>query len=259
MVLGLIALAVITHLLGARANRRRAKAWLKAFAPILQQEFALVGFGGRKAPSADDVQRALESDDTVIPEELLKERSVNEYSAYASGRQNVAAVDVKITLYKRHNPLAWLGENILSFIFDGMPAPVERMEAVSYAFDGKEAQLVPVPGGEQGQKVLEQRKRLPNSTYDGFVWALVHKNAMKRLRDERYDLSLTSTRDHPKLPVWATTMTESAEVSDTLLTPELLRAVEQAGDALEALIVSDQPLDKPKKYKYTYLTNTRIC
>ena len=69
---------------------------------------------------------------------------------------------------------------------------------------------------------------------------------MKRLRDDRYDLSLTTTRDHAKLPVWTTVMSESAEVTESLLTPELVKAISDAGDAFEALIVTDQPVDQPK-------------
>lgn len=42
-------------------------------------------------------------------------------------------------------------------------------------------------------------------------------------------------------------MTESAEITDKLLTPELIKAIEQAGDDFEYLIVTDQPVDKPKK------------
>jgi hypothetical protein len=69
---------------------------------------------------------------------------------------------------------------------------------------------------------------------------------MKQLRDDRYDVSITTTKDNSKLPNWATVMSESAEVTDFLLTPELVKAVEQAGDLLEHLIVTDQPIDQPK-------------
>ena len=135
----------------------------------------------------------------------------------------------------------------MSFFFDSFTPPVEKVEAITYVFDGKEAELVPVPGGKQGQEILEQRKASASSSFDGFVWAIVNKDSMKRLREDRYDVSLTSTKDHPKLPVWATVMSESAEVTETLLTPQLLAAVEAAGDQLQHLIVSDQPLDQPSK------------
>lgn len=69
---------------------------------------------------------------------------------------------------------------------------------------------------------------------------------MKQLRQERYDLSLTSTKDHAKLPQWATIMSESAEVTEAMLTPELIKVITDAGEDLESLIISDQPIDAPK-------------
>lgn len=117
------------------------------------------------------------------------------------------------------------------------------METTVYAFDGSEKKFVlpGVPGSE------EVTPKAGNSTYDGFVFAIVNKSAMRRLRDERYDVSLTFTKDHAKLPAWATVMSESAEVTETLLTKDLVAAVEKAGETLEYLIVTDQPIEKPTK------------
>lgn len=179
-------------------------------------------------------------DSLVLPEDLLKEKAANEYLTYATGRQNAAFVDVRLTLVKRYNPLLRFGEQALSFFFDSMPATEERMEATIYAFDGREGALVPAT--RQGEE-----KKAEKSGYDGFVWAVVHKNMMKRLRDERFDLSLTSTKDHAKLPAWATVMSEASEITETLLTPEMIKAVEMAGESLEALVVTDMPMDQPKK------------
>jgi hypothetical protein len=122
-----------------------------------------------------------------------------------------------------------------------MPATVERMTAVIYPFDGKEALTVPgqIPGAQ------ELRSRESKSSYDGFVWAVVNKDSMKALRDERYDISITATKDHPKLPIWATVMSESAEVTDLLLTPELVKTIEDAGELFDHLIITDQPIDQP--------------
>jgi hypothetical protein len=206
-----------------------------------------VGFGGRKPPSLINVQsegliKAQAGPDTIIPTELMKENAQNEFVTYASGRQNVAFVDLKLTLIKRYNPLVVLGEYIIGFFFESQPAPEERMECTAYAFDGRENLIVP---GTRG----EERKSTHNSTYDGFVWAVVNKDIMKRLRDDRYDLSLTTTKDHPKLPAWATVMSEANEITETLLTPDLIKAVHAAGDdAFEGLIITDQPQDRPNKY-----------
>lgn len=232
IIIPFLILVIGVHFWGSRKNRRKAKGWLAAHGPVLQQEFASIGFSGRKADTLD-------LDGTAFPDDLLKEKTGTEFLSYATGRNNIAFTDIKLTLAKRYNPMARFAENVIGYFFESMPAPAEKMEATSFVFDGRENTFVPG---------MAESKEKFNSTYDGFVWAVVHKESMKTLRDARYDLSLTSTRDHPKLPVWATIMSESAEITDTLLTPELLKAIESAGEALESFVVSDQSAEQPKTY-----------
>jgi hypothetical protein len=246
-VLPFILVIVAVHLWGTRRNRAKAMHWMKSHAPALQQEFAQVGYL-RPQASVDDVTssgltQATEKarKDAADPANMLREKTADSFATYATGRQNVAFVDFKLTLAKRYNPLMQFGEQMIGLFFESMPAPAERMEATSYAFDGREAAIV--PGFGQGES-----KKVPNSNYDGFVFGVVHKDLMKRLREDRYDLSLTATKDHAKLPIWTTVMSESAEVTDTILTPELIKAINDAGDSFEALVISDQPMDQPKKY-----------
>ena len=230
---------VIVHLIGTSTNRKKAKAWINAHGPILQREFALVGFGRRK-PLTNEIEN--EDETLQLPEDILKEKSPQEYATYATGRQNVAFLDFNLTLFKRYSPLSLIAEFGLSLFFDSMPAPTERMEAIMYPFDGKEALTVPgqAPGAQEVRKDSK-------SSYDGFVWAIVNKDTMKQLRNDRYDVSITSTKDNAKLPLWATVMSESAEITDALLTPELVKAIEEAGELLEHLIITDQPIDQPTK------------
>ena len=247
VILGLILIIVMIHLYGTSTNRKKAKAWISAHAPILRNEFALVGFGGRRAPSVEEVEsegllKSMASDSLDLPEELLKEKSPQEFATYATGRLNIAFVDITLTLLKRYSPLSMIAEYGMSLFFDSMPAPVERMEAISYPFDGREA--LTVPGQAPGAHEL---RKDPKSSYDGFVWAIVNKDTMKQLRDDRYDVSITTTKDHSKLPTWSTVMSESAEVTEQLLTKDLVEAVEKAGDLLDHLIITDQPTDQPLK------------
>lgn len=230
IILVIIAVIFTLHFIGTKLNRAKARAWIKAHAPILTGEFALVGFRGVPQQSNQD------------PEKLLKAKSLFEYASYATGRQNVAFMDIKLTLKKRFNPVMTGLETALSFFFDSFAAPEDAVEAVIYPFDGKEAQIVPsLPGA------AELRSKDSKSSFDGFVWAIVNKNNMKKLREDRYDLSITFTKDNAKLPIWTTVMSESAEVTQTLLTDELASAIKQAGDLFEYLIISDQPVDKPTK------------
>lgn len=202
---------------------------MKANAPTLKNEFASVGFRGVPAVDAEF--------DTNT---LLKEKSLFEFTSYATGRQNVAFLDVKITLSKRFNPLLRFADTAFSFFTDASSASSDIVEATIFPFDGKEDLTVPsLPGS------AEVRAKDNKSTFDGFVWAIVNKSSMQKLRDERYDVSLTSTKDHSKLPNFLTIMSESAEITDTFLTPELVAAVTTAGDAFEYLVISDQPTEKP--------------
>ncbi|KAI1743563.1 hypothetical protein F4680DRAFT_348309 [Xylaria scruposa] len=227
VILVVIAVICTVHFIGSRLNRAKSKAWAKAHTPLLTSEFAQVGFGGSRI-SGDESDK------------VLKEKSLFEYASYATGRQNVAFMDVKLSLMKRFNPMVLYPDFIIGFLVDSYPMPEDSMGATIYPFDGKEAQIVPsVPGAAE-------RNKDSKSTYDGFVWAVVNKNQMKQLRDERYDVSITFTKDHPKLPIWTTVMSESAEITSTLLTDELVDAINKAGDLFDYLIVTDQPVEKPK-------------
>ncbi|KAH6661109.1 DUF1682 domain protein [Truncatella angustata] len=227
VILTVIAVIFTLHFIGTRLNKAKAKAWAKSHAPLLENEFALVGFNG--VPNAQQQ-----------PEKILKEKSLFEYATYATGRQNVAFVDVGLTLKKRFNPLMTSVETLLGFFIDSYGSPEDSLEATIYPFDGKEAAIVPnLPGA------AELRSKDSKSGYDGFVWALVNKDQMKKFREDRYDLSITFTKDNSKLPIWLTCMSESAEITDALLTKDLAAAVEKAGDLFEALIVTDQPTEKP--------------
>ena len=234
---------IVIHVWGTKRNRSKARNWAKSHIPVLRNEFVQVGYlkpaEGSTGVGEDDLAGALTEASKL--ENVLREKKADEYTTYATGRQNVAFVDFKLSLAKRFNPMLRIGEHLLPLFFESFPSPQERLEATAYVFDGQETKIAPVYGKTDAKKV-------PNSSFDGFVFAVVHKDIMKRLRDDRYDLSLTTTRDHAKLPVWTTVMSESAEVTETLLTPELIKAIQDAGDAFEALIVTDQPMDQPKTY-----------
>lgn len=231
--------------MGVRLNRNKAKKWIRAHAAPLAAEFALVGFAGVPAFAADkqgdDLVQALADSNAQQGDSLLKEKSLFEFATYATGRANIAFLDVKLTLVKRFNPLTAFIESVFGFFFESFPQPGDVVEATLYPFDGKEALTVPGLTG-----AAELRSKDSKSSYDSFVWAIVHKERMKKVREDRYDVSLTYTKDNSKLPNWLTVMSESAEITDALLTPELAKAAETAGDLLEYLIVSDQPIDKPK-------------
>lgn len=246
-----IALALGVHFWGTRRNRRKARKFMATASPLLENEFALVGFGShiKNVPYQENTQgdslinAAAKLSGDALAKDVLKEKTAYEFESYASGRANTAFVDIKILLWKWYNPALLLAETIIGTFFDSMKLLPERVEAVAYAFDGNEKNFVspPIPGSEEIGKV----RAVQNSTYDQFIFAVVNKLSMRRLREERYDLSLTFTKDNAKLPSWASVMSESAEVTDLMLTKDLISAIETAGDYFEYLIMTDQPTEKP--------------
>ncbi|KAJ1335397.1 PAT complex subunit CCDC47 [Microdochium nivale] len=228
LIIVIIAIIFTLHAIGSRRNKAKARAWAKANGALLSNEFSQVGF-----VSGIDAEK--QSD------KVLKQKSLSEYSSYATGRSNVAFVDFTIELVKRFNPIMTLAENISSFFIDSIPTSEDVFEATLYPFDGREDKLVPgIPGA------VELRSKDSKSSYDGFVWAVVNKDKMQKLRDDRYDVSITFTKDNAKLPQWTTVMSESAEITTALLTDELAAAITQAGELFDCLVISDQPTDKPK-------------
>lgn len=228
----IIAITVVlftVHFIGVRSNRAKAEAWTKANGPLMKQQYAMVGFGG--TPTIDS--------DPNETRGVLREKSLFEFQSYMTGRRNAAFTDVNLVLNRRFNPLIMLLEMGIAFLWDTIAPPADQCEMISYPFDGLESKTI------RQVALTAEPKNQEKSTFDGFVWAIVNKTQMKRLREERYDLSLTFTKDSPKLPIWATIMSESAEITDALLTKDLIAAVEKAGDLFDYLVVTDQPGQKP--------------
>ena len=187
----------------------------------------------------------------VETEALLKKKSLFEFSTYATGRQNIAFADVSLTLTKKFNPLLHAVESVMGYLLDSVESPRDVAEIVLYPFDGRESLSVPdMPGANE---LRDKDAKINNSNsnnscrYDNFVFAIVNKIGMQRLRESRFDISLTFTKDHAKLPAWATVMSESAEITEMLLTPQLAKVIADAGNLLDYLIITDQPVHKPTR------------
>ena len=250
-VIPFIVVALLVHFWGTRRNRRKARKFMASASPILENEFALVGFGYE--PKDVPYQEGVQGDSLIaaaaklkgdnLDKSLLKEKTAFEFESYATGRANTAFVDTKVLLWKWYNPMLLAAESAIGLFFETMRQQPERIECISYAFDGNEKSFVApsIPGTEEIQKI----KPTQNSQYDQFIFAIVNKLSMRRLREERYDLSLTFTKDNVKLPVWASCMSESAEITETMLTSDLVKAIDKAGDYFEYFIITDQPIEKP--------------
>ncbi|KAI6246655.1 hypothetical protein HI914_04829 [Erysiphe necator] len=239
IILAFLSIIIIVHLIGTSKNRKKVKNIVAVLGPSLHKEFGLLGFGTSPSEKND----AWNQEDV---EDIIREKSPSEFASYATGRQNIAFLDININLLKRYSPLSLFVEAAMSVFFESIAAPTEQIEATIYPFDGKETLLLP----KTSLAIGESRKHF-NSNFDGFVWAIVNKDNLKNLRDDRYDLSLTSTKDNSKLPNWATIMSESSEITELLLTSELITAIEKSNEMLNYLIITDQPIDQPVKLEDT--------
>ncbi|KAF8423538.1 hypothetical protein EV426DRAFT_563207 [Tirmania nivea] len=248
-VLILITFVVSFHTWGVRRNRRIAREWVSQNKDVLEREFAMVGFDAKGRPNTltEGGQDKLLSEagfgKKEVPVDLiLRENSPTEFVVYATGRNNVAFMHMSISLMRRNNPIALVGEFLAGFIFDAIPEPRDSVTVTLAPFDGGEQALLQA-GGKKGE----------SSKFDNFIWALVNKKTMNKWRQERYDLSLTITRDWEGLPSWCSIMTEAKEIGDLVLTKEIKEAVEKVGEdgGLEYLLISDQRLEKPKKIEET--------
>ena len=206
----------------------------------------MVGFDARGNPntltegSQDKLLSKTGFGKKEVPVDLiLRENSPTEFVVYATGRNNIAFMHVSISLMKRNNPIALVGDIVAGFIFDSIPEPSDSVTITLAPFDGGEQALLQT-GGKKGE----------SSKFDNFIWALVNKRTMNKWREERYDLSLTMTRDWEGLPRWCSIMTEAKEIGDLVLTKEIKEAVEKVEEdgGLEYLLVSDQRLEKPERY-----------
>lgn len=107
----LILLAVLVHFWGASTNKRKARKWAAVHYPVLDSEFAMVGY--HRTPKAEAtvspqdsglLENANKMGVESLPDDVLKEMTAWEYQTYASGRQNVAFLDLKVILKRRMNP-----------------------------------------------------------------------------------------------------------------------------------------------------------
>ncbi|ANB13747.1 hypothetical protein AWJ20_4691 [Sugiyamaella lignohabitans] len=148
------------------------------------------------------------------------------YNTYATGRVNVSHVLAKFRLLGRQNFITLSMEYFTSIFLQGFN-PRDQIDVVITPSDP--------------------------AAIDPFVFAVVNKENMSRSRDQNYFLSITRTVDSDKLPPSFTFMTESAEVTDTVveLAKEFFQALETPGveKVLEYFAITDQQPTAPLSLK----------
>ncbi|ODV80188.1 DUF1682-domain-containing protein [Suhomyces tanzawaensis NRRL Y-17324] len=157
----------------------------------------------------------------VTSDKLYVKDSSENYSSYATGRANIAKVDLTFRLVPRHNIFVWILETVMSFFTENIYAPVDKVEIV--ITPSKDVQ------------------------YENFIAAIVSKIGMNDFRKFNYYLSLTKTSDSANLPESFVYMGEANEFQDKITTPELKQALSvQAASFLNYVAFTDQPVERPE-------------
>lgn len=151
--------------------------------------------------------------------DLYIKDSAENYSSYATGRENIAKVNIDFKIRPRNNIFVWVIEGVLSFFTEFVQKPIDKVDIVIY----------------------------PNFQYDNFISAIVSKLGMNDFRKFNYFLSLTKTSDSSKLPESFVFMSEGSEFQEKILTDDLVDSLSvESASYLRYLSFTDQATEKPE-------------
>lgn len=158
----------------------------------------------------------------VTPTQLYIKDSAENFSAYASGRDHIAKVNMDFTLAARQNVFVFIMEFCFSFFTEAVEAPRDKVHITI----------------------------TPLAEYENFISAVVSKLGMNDHRKNHYFLSLTKTTDSPELPETFVFMSEANEFQEKTLTAKLAQALTvPMASYLDFVAFTDQPKDAPVAIK----------
>lgn len=146
----------------------------------------------------------------------LSKDTSDSYISYVSGRKNVESGDITISTFPRHDVLIGLPLRAIYGVYFDQESIKDRL-TISF--------------------------KLP-AAFDGFVFGVLHKNVMRYQRSSNWDLQFTRTNDAPFSSSFVY-MTEAAEITEKLMSKELIQVITDMEDSLEYIVLSDQPTKQP--------------
>lgn len=189
---------VIFYKAGDLYNYSKVSAFLGGVKDVFEKNFYLYGVGNGK---------------------LYVKDSSESYSSYATGRENIAKVNLNFRLAPRQNVLIWIMESLFGYFTESVPVPEDRVEIVIH----------------------------PSADYENFVSAVVSKNGMNDYRKANYYLSLTRTTDSPLLPESFVFMSESNEFQEKTFTTKFADSLTLSmANFLRFVAFTDQPVERPE-------------
>ncbi|KAK1236578.1 hypothetical protein PQX77_000130 [Marasmius sp. AFHP31] len=182
------------------------------------------GVNGRKAESWVDAHKpVLEQQFSKANQRGLLRDGYTDFFTFSTGRRNIASLHVVLAFRPIHD--------LLQYIF----YTVRTLVDLDYRFrDDLELDF----------------KLLPNALPHDFVWAVVAKEELRKIKDDRWDLTFTKTSENPGLPPNLSVMSEFADVTDNILRISPLANIlkdPKIQPYFRSLSVTDQPRDRPAK------------
>ncbi|KAK7470639.1 hypothetical protein VKT23_002063 [Stygiomarasmius scandens] len=146
----------------------------------------------------------------------------SDFFNYSTGRRNVASLHVIFSLRPYHDLVQLLFQFVRGMI-DVQYNPKDDLEL--------------------------DFKLFPEALPHDFVWAIVAKDELRTIKDNRWDLTFTRTTENPILPPALSVMSEYADVTESLYKthPALLNVLKDPENLryFRSLSVTDQPRDRP--------------
>lgn len=193
-----IASFAFLYKLGDLYNKSKVTSFLSGLRGIFEDNFALYGVGDGKM--------------------YIKDSSEN-YSSYASGRENISKVNINFRLAPRQNAFLWAIESTFGMFMDSIVVPEDRVDIVI----------------------------TPSVEYEHFISAIASKLGMNDFRKLNYFLSLTRTADSDLLPPSFVFMSEANEFQEKTFTDKLSSALTPSmASYLKFVAFTDQPQEKPE-------------
>jgi len=147
----------------------------------------------------------------------------SDFFNFSTGRRNVASLHAIFALQPRHDFFQWAFQIGRTFV-DLQYRPKDDLQL--------------------------DFKLLPGALAHDFVWAVVSKDELLSVKNDRWDLTFTKTTENPGIPSKFSIMSEFADVTDGVLKAfPLAKLLENPKIVpyFRSLSITDQPRDRPTK------------
>ncbi|KIL70039.1 hypothetical protein M378DRAFT_156101 [Amanita muscaria Koide BX008] len=154
----------------------------------------------------------------------LVEDGHSDFFNFSTGRRNVESLHTIFRLRPRHDLLQWAFQTGRTF--------------VDLHYNPKD-------------EIQLDFKLAPGALAHNLVWAVVAKDELRNVKEDRWDLTFTKTTENPALPPSLSVMSEYADVTDHMLKPlgnfSLLNFLKDTkiSPYFRSLSVTDQPRQRP--------------